>query len=431
MSHRWARVIAYGAVALLAVVAILLTSPLPPNSIRPAGQVLSAQHQEPLWRERNDTLGKGETLVAVLARGGLSQVLAREAIKAAKTLDYRTIKIGMPVRTRSEISDSIPTQITMQLAVDRFLHLRRDSSGWLETVEQVAWAMDTVVVSGTIRSNLYEAMDSAAIGALPRSARYRLVNLLAEDIFEYRVDMSRDLQVGDKFRVVAQRSTLPGGITRIDTVLAASMTLSGKTTEAVRFRSQRVAGLYFDQNLKPLRSGFLRSPLRFSRITSSFGLRRHPILGTMRAHEGLDYGAASGTPIRAIGEGTVIRAGWHNGYGNVVDIRHAKGYMSRYGHMRGFASGIHAGARVEREQTIGYVGSTGLSTAPHLHFEMHVNGQQRNPRLVLANVSADPIPPSEAVAFGEARSRALNLLAGPALVATAEGSVRQAAATPQ
>jgi murein DD-endopeptidase MepM/ murein hydrolase activator NlpD len=426
MSHRWARAIAYCAVALLGAAAIFFTNPLPPNSTRPAAEVLTAaQPQEHRWRERNDTLGSGETLVAVLARGGLSHVLAREAIKAAKTLDYRNIRVGMPVRVRSEETDSLPTQITLQLAVDKFLHLNRDSVGWSESVESVAWNTDTIVVSGTIKSNLYTAMDSAAIGALPSRARIRLVNLLAEDIFEYRVDMSRDLQVGDRFRVVAQRSTLPGGFVRIDTVLAASMTLSGKTTEAVLFRSQKVTGLYFDQNMKPMRSGFLRSPLRFSRITSTFGMRRHPILGTMRAHEGLDYGASSGTPIRAIGDGVVIRAGWHNGYGNVVDIRHAKGYVSRYGHMRGFGPGIHAGARVNREQTIGYVGSTGLSTAPHLHFEMHVNGVQRNPRLVLANVSADPIPASEREAFALAHSRALSMLAGPPLVATAEG-VRQA-----
>ncbi|MGH7678096.1 MAG: M23 family metallopeptidase [Gemmatimonadaceae bacterium] len=420
MNHRWARAIAYGAVALLAVAAILFSNPLPSTSTRPAGEVLSAEHEAHRWRERNDTLGKGETLVAVLARGGLSQVLAREAVRAAKTLDWRTIKIGMPVRVRSEITDSIPTQITLQLAVDKFLHLRRDSLGWKETVEQVAWSMDTIVVSGIIKTNLYAAMDSAAMGALPSAARIRLTNLLAEDIFEYRVDMSRQLQVGDQFRVVAQRSTLPGGNTRIDTVLAASMTLSGKTTEAVRFRSQRVAGIYFDQNGKPMRSGFLQNPLRFSRITSSFGSRRHPILGTVRAHQGTDYGADSGTPIRAIGDGVVVRAGWHNGYGNVVDIRHAKGYVSRYGHMRGFAPGIHAGARVNREQTIGYVGSTGLSTGPHLHFEVHVNGVQRNPRQVLANISADPIPASERDAFTATHSRMLALLAGPPLVATAE-----------
>jgi murein DD-endopeptidase MepM/ murein hydrolase activator NlpD len=435
MSLRRARAIAYGVVALLAAAAIFFSNPLPTRATRPAAEVLTAAHVEHRWRERNDTLGKGDNLMALLARGGLSDAIAREAIKAAKSLDFRRIPPNLAVRVRSDVNDSIPSEITLQLAVDKFLHLKRDSVGWKEEVEQVAWVMDTIVISGDIapnRSNLYLAMDSAAVGALPRSARYRLVNLLAEDIFEYRVDMSRDLRVGDRFRVVAQRSRLPAGLTRIDTVIAAAMTLSGKTTEAVRFRSQKVLGLYFDQDGKPMRSGFLRSPLRFSRITSRFGMRMHPILGTMRAHQGTDYGATSGTPIRAIGDGVVIRAGWHNGYGNVVDIRHAKGYVSRYGHMKGFGPGIHAGARVNREQTIGYVGSTGLSTAPHLHFEVHVNGVQRNPGAVLANVSADPVPASERVAFADAHTRAQMLLAGqPLLASTDAGGARQAGAQRQ
>jgi murein DD-endopeptidase MepM/ murein hydrolase activator NlpD len=428
MSFKRARAIAYGVVALLAVVAVSFTQPLPTRATRPAAEVLSVAHVEHRWRERNDTLGRGETLVSVLARGGLSQVLAREALKAARTLDYRNIKIGMPVTVRSAETDSLPTQITLQLAVDKLLHLRRDSVGWREMVEEVAWTTDTVVVSGTIRSNLYAAMDSAAAGTLPPRARNRLVEKIAEDIFEYRVDMSRDLQVGDKFRVVAQRHSL-GDAVRIDTVLAVAMTLSGKTTEAVLFRSAQVAGLYFDQDGKPMRSGFLRSPLQFSRITSRFGMRRHPILGTVRAHQGTDYGANSGTPIRAIGDGVVIRAGWHNGYGNVVDIRHARGYVSRYGHMQGFGPGIRAGVRVAQRQTIGYVGSTGLSTAPHLHFEVHVNGVQRNPGAVLANVSADPIPNSERIAFADARARALSLLAGPTILASAESVEVQQAGT--
>jgi murein DD-endopeptidase MepM/ murein hydrolase activator NlpD len=419
MQLRGARAITYGVVALLAVAAILFTRPLPSSANRQPGELLSASHAERRWRERNDTLGQGDNLMAVLGRAGLSNLLAREALKAAKSLDYRNLRVPMPVRVRSEETDSLPTYITLQLAVDKFLHLKRDSSGWNETVEQVAWTMDTIVVAGTIRSNLYAAMDSAAIGALPARARYALVNRIADDIYEYRVDMSRDLQVGDKFRIVAQRSTV-GNVVRIDTVLAATMTLSGKTTEAVLFRSSKVPGLYFDQDGKPMRTGFLRSPLQFSRITSRFGLRRHPILGTMRAHEGIDYGANAGTPIRAIGDGVVVRAGWNNGYGNVVEIRHARGYMTRYGHMKGFGPGIHVGARVAQRQTIGFVGSTGLSTAPHLHFEVHVNGVQRNPSQVLANVSADPVPASEQAAFVAAHERARTLLAGTPLLASAQ-----------
>jgi murein DD-endopeptidase MepM/ murein hydrolase activator NlpD len=426
MSLVRARAITYGVVALFGVAALYLTSPLPPRANVPAAEVLARAPENP-WRERYDTVRRNESLASVLARGGVSEIIVREALAAARTLDPRRIPAGMPVRVRTTADDTVPSEITLQLAVDRILHLRRADTMWIGVEERLPWQTDTIVVAGVIKSNLYEAMNVAAGEVLPRSARENLVVALAEDIFEYRVDMSRDLQVGDEFKVLAERSVGPQGIVRMGTIIAASMTLSGKTTEAVRFKSQRVAGLYFDQDGKPMRSGFLRSPVRFSRISSKFGTRRHPILGTMRQHQGTDYAAAPGTPIRAIGDGVVIRAGWHNGYGNVVDVRHANGYVSRYGHMRGFASGVHGGARVLREQTIGYVGSTGLSTGPHLHFEVHVKGVQRNPGQVLANVSADPIPASERVAFADTRTRMLALLESPALLATAEAtSVKQA-----
>src|SRR5688572_3959300 len=206
MSFRWARATAYGVVALLAVGAVVLTKPLPPRA--PAAEFLTVEQATHRWNERNDTLRRNETLASVLARGGVSDLLAREALKAVRSLDFRYLKAGMPVTVRSEENDSMPASITLQLAMDKFLHLKRDSLGWSEQVETIPWQLDTIVVSGVIRTNLYEAMDSAVAGALPRSARERLVVALAEDIFEYRVDMSRDLQVGDRFRVVAQRSTL-------------------------------------------------------------------------------------------------------------------------------------------------------------------------------------------------------------------------------
>jgi murein DD-endopeptidase MepM/ murein hydrolase activator NlpD len=418
MSLRRARAIAYGAVALLGATAVFFTKPLPRRN--PAGEILSDEHVEHRWREKHDTVRRNENLASVLARGGVSEIIAREALKAAKTLDFRRIPANMPLRVRTEPDDSIPTEIILQLAVDKLLHLKRDSSGWTGTEEILPWTTDTIVVSGTIRTTLGEAMEDAARDVLPAFARNQLVMELAEDIFEYRVDMNRDLQVGDRFSIVAQRRVGPNGITRMDTVLGASMTLSGQTTEATRFRSAKVLGEYFDQNGKPMRSGFLRNPIAFSRVTSRFGSRRHPVLGTVRNHQGTDYAANPGTPIRAIGDGVVIRAGWHNGYGNVIDIRHPNRYVSRYGHMRGFAKGIYAGARVSREQTIGYVGSTGLSTGPHLHLEVHVNGVQRNPSVVLANISADPVPASERTAFTEAHFAMTRLLNNPAMYATAK-----------
>jgi murein DD-endopeptidase MepM/ murein hydrolase activator NlpD len=157
-----------------------------------------------------------------------------------------------------------------------------------------------------------------------------------------------------------------------------------------------------------MRAAFLRAPLAFRRISSVFGLRKHPILGVTRGHTGTDYAASSGTPVRAVGEGVVIFAGRKGGYGNAIDIRHRNGYVGRYGHLRGFASGIRVGRTVNIGETIGYVGMTGLATGPHLHFEILVNGVQRDPSVALRNKTGFPIPAAEQSRFASVR---LSLLA--------------------
>jgi hypothetical protein len=186
-------------------------------------------------------------------------------------------------------------------------------------------------------------MEEAA-AELPGEARIELAYDLA-DVYEYRVDMSRDLQAGDSFRVLYERSVGPRSTVRIGKILAADFTLSGSTITAVRFDSRQVGGEYFDAEGKSMRAAFLRAPLSFRRISSNFGSRRHPVLGTVRKHKGTDYAASSGTPVRAIGDGVVVNAGWSGGYGNLLAIRHRNGYVTRYGHLRGFARGVRVGQR--------------------------------------------------------------------------------------
>jgi murein DD-endopeptidase MepM/ murein hydrolase activator NlpD len=170
-----------------------------------------------------------------------------------------------------------------------------------------------------------------------------------------------------------------------------------------------------------MRSGFLQAPLQFRRISSVFGGRRHPILNTWRSHTGTDYAASAGTPVRAVGDGTVIFAGTRGGYGRAIDVRHTNGFVTRYAHLRSFARGIQSGARVSIEQTIGYVGMTGLATGPHLHFEVLVNGVHRNPRTVLRGQgNADPIPAREQERFARVRDamrESLQLPDGPVRLA--------------
>jgi murein DD-endopeptidase MepM/ murein hydrolase activator NlpD len=372
-----ARALTYALVATLGAAALLATPRLPARGAGPAGA-----SSVRAGRERVDTLKYGEPLVRLLERGGVPREHTADVIRAAP-IDERRIPGGMPVTFRSPAHpDSTPSEIVLHLAIDRFVRLTRGATGWSGALERLPWTTDTIVVAGPIRTTLYDAVRDGAGGLLPMPARTELAWTLA-DIFEYRVDMSRDLQPDDSFRTLVERSRTNSGAVRLGNVLAASFDLSGTRLAAVRFSSSRISGAYFDQTGKSMRAAFLRAPLEFRRISSGFGLRRHPILGIWKKHRGTDYAAARGTPVRSVGDGVVVRAGWAGGYGRVLEIRHHGGILSRYAHLRGFARGVRPGVRVTIAQTVAYVGSTGLSTAPHLHFEVLVGGVFQDPRVAL------------------------------------------------
>jgi murein DD-endopeptidase MepM/ murein hydrolase activator NlpD len=401
-----ARALTYAVVAAMGVTALVVTPRLPARGAGAAGA--SAVVGE---RERVDTLKFGEPLARLLERGGVPRHSAAEVIRAAP-IDERRIPSGMRVTFRAPAHpDSSPSEIVFQLAIDRFVRLRRSAAGWSGALEKHPWTVDTILVAGPIRSTLYDAVREGAGNALPMRARVELAWTLA-DIFEYRVDMSRDLQAGDSFRALVERARTPAGAVRLGKVLAASFDLSGTRLSAVRFSSTRVSGAYFDETGKSMRAAFLRAPLEFRRISSGFGLRRHPILGIAKKHRGTDYAASSGTPVRSVGDGVVIRAGWAGGYGRLLEIRHHGGIVTRYAHLRGFARGVRRGTRVSIAQTVGYVGSSGLSTAPHLHFEVLVGGKQQDPRVALTRRGGVPVPASERAQFEATRTRLLAALDG-------------------
>lgn len=398
----------YAVVAMLAAAALRFT----PAVDAPAPGRLLVEPPSPAVQaliQHTDTLARGETIVGVLSRSGVSEVIAREALAAAKMLDPRKVPAGMPITFSSTAQDSVPSEIVFHLAVDHLVKLTRTNGVWVGDEQRLPWTTDTLTVAGRISSTLYEALDSAAANVLPGAARAELAWTLA-DIYEYRIDMSRDLQVGDEFRMVVERERGPNGAVRVGNILAASFTNDGSTVEAVRFHSSSVGGDYFDADGKSLRASFLRAPLSFRRISSVFGMRRHPILGIVRGHMGTDYAANAGTPVRAVGDATVIFAGRKGGYGNMVILRHRNGYITRHGHLRGFAKGIRAGKHVAIGETIGYVGTTGLSTGPHLHFEVIVNGVQKDPRVALRVKGGDPIPGGERRRFLAQRDEMVALL---------------------
>ena len=416
MRRSFARAIPYAVVALLLMVALRYTPALPEH---PAAEVL--QHGDtgvvaPVaarpW-SRVERLNRGETLIGLLKRAGVSDQAAQEVVRAAaaSAVNARYLRVGMPVEMTADSAGESPRELVFHLGIDRLLRMTRSPAGWSGVEERLPWTTDTVVVGGTIHSNLYQAMDSSAAAFFPAHAKDELAWALA-DIFEYKVDMSRDLQDGDQFRALVERAVGPEGITKVSKVLAATFSLSGSDVSAIRFESGSSSSRYYDAAGKTLRAQFLRAPLEFRRISSTFGSRFHPILGRRKNHKGTDYAASSGTPVRAIGDAVVIRAAWSSGYGNMLELRHRNGFITRYGHLRAFAKGVRAGTRVEIGQTVAFVGSTGLSTGPHLHFEVLVDGVQRDSRVALKSITGEPVGRGERGVFEQRRERMLAMLNG-------------------
>ena len=423
MKFGYIRAIAYGVVVLTTAVALTFVPRLPDS--RPA-EILFQQAATPVGKVEFDTLASGERLHSVLQRSGLSDTAAIRAIQASSSkIDPRRIPSGMPITVKSDSPDSAPSVVEFQLGVDRILRIRREGDQWVAAEEKLTWQVDTIVVSGTIQSSLYVAVDQVAADLLPKAARDQLTYAIAEDVYGYKIDMTRELQKNDEFRVLAERATLPTGAVRINRVVASTFRLSGTPMKAVRFES-KTGGSYFDDQGKSMKANFSKYPVQFRRISSTFGSRRHPVLGYTRAHKGTDYAASTGTPVRSIGDGVVVSAGWSGGYGKMIQIRHMNGYVTRYGHLSEISKDVYSGARVKMEQQIGRVGTTGLSTGPHLHFEVLIGGVQRDSRYAFERSAGLPIAKAEVDTFAKLRDMLLAKLEGVAVntAVTLQGSGR-------
>lgn len=419
MSPRTTRLLFGAVVAGLAIAALRLPAP----KLGDPRVLFGGQPEEPDLQPwvQHDTLGRGETLVALLARRGLSNTDASNVVRATP-LNPRRIPAGLPIELRGDSTDSRPQEIRLRLAVDRIVRVARHGDSWAATEEILPWRVDTVMVRGTVRDHLYQAIGDGADSLLRGRARDELAWAIA-DIYEYKIDMSRELQQGDAVRALFERHIAPDGTMRVGAVIAAGLQRGGTEIQAFRMVQGDGRVRYYDERGRSLAAAFLRAPLNFRRISSNYGTRRHPILGTMRQHQGMDYAANAGTPVRAIGDGTVIFVGVRGGYGNVVEIRHVNGMVTRYAHLRGYARGIARGTRVSIGQEIAYVGSTGLATGPHLHFEVLINGQQRDPRRALATADAGPALTGTAMArFETIRDGVSFALEQPAGVVRALGN---------
>jgi len=355
--------------------------------------LLTPAYANPAEIAAADTLRRGETIAELLARAELADVEAQTILDEIRQhRDFRNVSAGSVLSYRKSFATGDVRALEIKLDADNVLVARRDGPELMVAVEEVPVRTDTVVLTGKVESTLYSAISQGNGAGVPVSERQRVVDLLADRIFPWQVDFSRDLRKGDEVRVLYERVVRPDGSARQSRVLAVQLEARGRTHEAYLFQTPDGREDYYGRDGGSLKRAFLRAPLEFRRISSAFSKSRfHPVLGVARPHNGIDYAAAPGTPVRAVGDGVITRAGWGGGYGNVVDIRHAQGYSSRYAHLRGFAPGIRNGTRVRQGDLIGYVGATGLATGPHLHFEFHANGRPVDPNSI-RHLTGEPVP---------------------------------------
>ena len=337
---------------------------------------------------------RGETLSTILGGLGLEPEEARTLIEALiQHVDVRRLR---PVDRYAALVDEAGQFQGLRVTLDGRgrAEVRRQSDGWQSTWSEFVEVSETRVVKGELEGSL----ESSIVRAGGEAA----VAYVMADVLQWDLDFNRDLRLGDEFELLYERIHLDGDFHRVGDILALKYANEDRQLEAYRFGED---GGHYDGEGRPLRKLFLKSPLRYSRVTSGFSTRRfHPVLKRYRPHYGVDYGAPVGTPVRVTGSGVVKSVGWDGGGGKTVKVRHPNGYLTAYLHLSRFAKGISAGSRVTQGDVIGYVGSTGLSTGPHLDYRMQQNGRWMDPR-TLKSKPAAPIPPEQLAEFESLRER--------------------------
>jgi murein DD-endopeptidase MepM/ murein hydrolase activator NlpD len=360
------------------------------------------------YDEWTDTLHRNEMLSDVLARAGVTGREYASFMQAKRTLNPRRMQPGLIFELRRVKGAPVIDRLAVRLDPAKRVAMIRQGgdSGWQETVEAIPWATERLRTTAVIQSNLYDALDEAIPDSfLPARQRVALAWAIA-DVYDWEIDFTKDVRPGDRVEVLIERMQSPDGAKRLGRVLAARVDVAGSPTFAFAFQGASGQTGFYDDRGRSLRRAFLKAPLRFSHISSRFGGRFHPILKRWRAHEGTDYAAAYGTPVRATADGVVVEAGRNGGYGNLIELRHANGIQTRYGHLSRFAAGLHVGQHVNQEQIIGYVGATGLATGPHLHYEFRVNGRATNPQRKDAG-AGEPVPSKLKSQFDDLRAQLL------------------------
>ncbi|HSX89377.1 MAG TPA: peptidoglycan DD-metalloendopeptidase family protein [Pseudomonas sp.] len=369
----------------------------PQNEPATAAQGNGAVADAPANEEATDpsqktvTVANGDTLSTVFDRVGLSATTLHEVLKSSKDAkQFSRLKVGQTLAFQLDQEGQLESLRT-KLSDLESISLTKNDNGYAFKRELVKPDVKNAYIRGVINSSLFL---SAKRAGLSHGLTMDLAN-----IFGYDIDFALDIREGDEFELIYEEKMVNGKRVGTGDILSARFTNRGKTFTAVRYTNKQGNTSYYSADGNSMRKAFIRTPVDFARISSRFSMgRRHPVLNKIRAHKGVDYAAPRGTPIKAAGDGKVTLAGRHGGYGNAVIIQHGQRYRTLYAHMNGFAKGIRSGSSVKQGQIIGYIGTTGLSTGPHLHYEFQVNGVHVDP-LSLKLPMADPIARNEKARF--------------------------------
>jgi len=348
---------------------------------------------EGYWQE--ERIQRGDTFASLLTRLEVDDPEAAQALRGNP--DTRLLYQMVPGRTvRAKVTAEGRLLALRYLAGTNLLAVERSGDTLSVSNHPAPLETRTMMKTGEIRSSLFAAADAVNLGDA--------VAMQVADIFSTDIDFHRDLRKGDRFSVVYEVFYHQGEPVKSGRVLAAEFINQGKTYRAIYFQNAEGEGGYYTADGRNIRKAFLRSPIEFSRVSSGFSKARfHPVLNKWRSHKGVDFAAPIGTKVKVTSDGTVAFVGKQGGYGNVVTINHQGRYSTVYGHLSRFASGLRKGQHVGQGQVIGYVGMTGMTTGPHLHYEFKQGGVQRDP-LNVALPDGKPVSDAQKAAFVEKTS---------------------------
>lgn len=338
-----------------------------------------------------ERLQRGDTVAELLLRLNIKDAAASDYLRnSADARAFRKLSVGNEVQAETDATGALVSLSYLgEQGAKIVIRKQGDTFSSKATAAQLEKRL--FVRTGEIKTSLYAATDAAG---MPESAANQLTEIFSGD-----VDFHHDLKRGDRFTAVYEMTYSNGALVKAGQIQAAEFINQGQVYRAVRFQSDASHSDYYTPEGKSLKKAFLRSPIAFSRVSSGFTMSRfHPVLNKWRAHKGVDFAAAMGTPVKATSDGIVSFVGQQNGYGNVINLKHQSNLSTVYGHLSRFANGLHTGERIRQGDVIGYVGMTGLASGPHLHYEFKIDGQQRDPlRVALPN--ALPVSGANRTAF--------------------------------